>query len=70
MDYDSMDRWASKCVKAAIESQEKPFTILEACEAIGIEPPTSEDNLASLKAICRVWSIRVNVQDETFWKDL
>jgi hypothetical protein len=70
MDYEREDAIATRRAYAAIESDrrhamgEYPFTLIEAAHALGLNSPMSYEELVTLRAVCRAWSVRTNVDEE------
>ena len=63
------DREALQRARAAIESDRRhaagdaPFTLCEAADALGVDPPVSQDDLIVLAAVCERWHVRTTLDN-------
>ena len=69
MDYEAMDKAASFYSRVARESKPS-WTIEDVCIALQCSTPITEGDLQGLVRLCDTWSIRCNVEEEEFWRNL
>lgn len=73
-DRESFDRLACRRAYAAEDSRKansgRGFTILEACDAADYPYPVSENDLRGFCRMTDTWGIKVNVEQEQWFKDL